>query len=106
MGDSTCYRRIVTDTNLNRLSIGLPVQVRISDDASIAGSISQVLPSIENGFIAFFVNLEQKSNRGLHSNQRVDIDVFTERKANALQIKEGPGGFRDQHQRTIRHPGN
>jgi HlyD family secretion protein len=80
----------VSDVHASRLSIGLPVQVRLSDDASLAGSISQVLPSIENGFITFFVSLEQKSNSGLHSNQRVDVDVFTENKANALQIKKGP----------------
>ncbi len=80
----------VSDVHANRLSVGLPVQVHIGDDESLSGAISQVLPSIENGFISFFVNLEQKSHRGLHSNLRVDVDIFTERKANALRIKKGP----------------
>jgi HlyD family secretion protein len=80
----------VSDVHANRLSIGLPVQVRVTDGVSLPGTISQILPSIENGFISFFVSLEQKSCEELHSNLRVDVDVFTEHKANALRIKKGP----------------
>lgn len=83
----------ISDAYANRLSVGQPVQVHISDEESLSGSIAQVLPSIENGFISFFANLEQKSHGGLHSNLRVDVDVFTERKANALRIKKGPAIF-------------
>jgi HlyD family secretion protein len=80
----------ISDVHANRLSIGLPVQVRINDNESLTGSISQVLPSIENGVVAFKIALEQKSYKGLHSNLRVDVDVFTDRKAHALRIKKGP----------------
>jgi HlyD family secretion protein len=80
----------VSDIHANRLSVGLPVRVRINDDESLTGAISQVLPSIENGVVTFNITLEQKSYKGLHSNLRVDVDVFTERKARALRIKKGP----------------
>jgi len=79
-----------SDVHANRLCAGLPVRVHLNDEESLAGAISQVLPSIENGFLSFFASLEQKSHGGLHSNLRVDVDVFVERKTNALRIKKGP----------------
>ena len=92
LADLSSYRveAKISDVHANRLAIGLPVQVRINDDEALAGSISQVLPSIENGVGTFTIALEQKSHTGLHTNLRVDVDVFTERKSHALRIKKGP----------------
>jgi len=79
-----------SDIHANRVSAGLPVRVNINEEESLPGKISQILPSIENGVISFYVALEQKSHKGLHSNLRVDVDIVTDRKAHALRIKKGP----------------
>jgi HlyD family secretion protein len=88
----------VSDVHANRLSAGLPVKVKINDDY-LAGVISRINPTVNNGVITMVVSLEDKSNALLRSNLRVDVLVATERRDSALRIKKGPfvngDGLRD-----------
>jgi HlyD family secretion protein len=88
--DSFRVEAQISDIYANRISVGLPVRVVINDNVSMPGMISQVLPAIENGAVSFHVALEDKSYKGLRSNLRVDVDIVTDRRMNALRIKKGP----------------
>ena len=87
--DSFRVDATISDVHATRLAAGLPVQVKVGDD-TLAGTISTVLPTIQNGIITMQVALAAKSSRLLRSNMRVDVLVITGRKPNVLRIKKGP----------------
>ena len=80
----------VSDVHANRLSIGLPVKVKVNDELALSGAIASINPTVNNGVITLVVGLEDRSNAQLRSNLRVDVLVATERKDGALRIRKGP----------------
>lgn len=80
----------VSDLHAGRLSEGMLVRVRIDDEKSLRGSITRVLPAIENGIVKFEAGLEDKGDARLRTNLRVDVYVVTARKDRALRIRKGP----------------
>ena len=87
--DSFRVDATISDVHATRLAAGLPVQVKVGDD-TLVGTISTVLPTIQNGIITMQVALADKSSRLLRSNMRVDVLVITGRKPKVLRIKRGP----------------
>jgi HlyD family secretion protein len=79
----------VSDIHASRLSIGLPVSVKINE-SYLEGAVTSILPTVKNGAITLVINLKEKSNLLLRSNLRVDVLIVTERKERALRIKRGP----------------
>ena len=79
----------VSDAHATELSAGLPVIVRVNDEA-LDGRISTVLPTIQNGVVTIQVALVDRSHASLRSNLRVDVLVVTARKPRAVRIKRGP----------------
>jgi HlyD family secretion protein len=80
----------VSDVHASRLSAGLPVKVKLNDAISLAGSLARINPTVTNGVMTLVVNLDDKSNRHLRANLRVDVLIETGRKERALRIKRGP----------------
>ena len=78
----------VSDVHATRLATGLLVKVKINDDY-LAGSVSNVLPTIENGIITLLIDLEDKSSRLLRSNLRVEVFIITANKEKTLRMKKG-----------------
>ncbi len=80
----------VSDIHSSRLRTGIPILVSINEENNLQGSISSVLPTIENGIVTFMVKLEDKSNDLLRSNMRVDVYVVTAQKESVLRVSRGP----------------
>jgi HlyD family secretion protein len=80
----------VSDVHANRLSVGLPVKVKLSDDTALNGSVTSINPTVNNGVLTLLVNLDDKSNPQLRANLRVDVFIATERKERVLRVKKGP----------------
>jgi len=78
----------VSDVHATRLTIGLSVKVKVNEDY-LAGTISSILPTIQNGIITLHASLEDKSSQLLRSNLRVDVFIITAQKTDALRIKKG-----------------
>lgn len=78
----------VSDVHATRLAVGLPVKVKVNEDY-LAGTISSILPTIQNGIITLHASLEDKSSKLLRSNLRVDVFVITAQKENVLRLKKG-----------------
>lgn len=78
----------VSDVHATRLAVGLPVKVKINEDY-LAGTISSIQPTIQNGIITLQARLEDKSSRLLRSNLRADVLIITAQKENALRLKKG-----------------
>ena len=58
----------------------MPTLVQVNDVA-LEGTITEVLPNIENDVIRFTVALSEPSHRLLRPNLRVDVLVVTDRRA-------------------------
>jgi HlyD family secretion protein len=91
IADLTSFRveATISDVHANRLSVGLPAKVRISDTALVAGSIARINPTVSNGVITLVVNLKEPSDPLLRSNLRVDVLIETGRKDQVVRIKKG-----------------
>ena len=79
----------VSDVHASRLSVGMPVRIKIND-GFLEGEISSIDPTIKDGVITMLIALKQKASSLLRSNLRVDVLIATERKDQALRIKKGP----------------
>jgi HlyD family secretion protein len=79
----------VSDLHAQRLGVGLPVVVK-AGEASLQGTVSNVLPTIHDGALTFGVALAEKSHPALRSNLRVDVLVVLGRKPDALRLPRGP----------------
>jgi HlyD family secretion protein len=78
----------ISDIHANRLTIGMPVRVKINEKF-LNGTVSNILPTIENGIVRAQITLEDKSNALLRSNMRVDVYVVTASKQKVLKVKKG-----------------
>jgi HlyD family secretion protein len=80
----------ISDTQAGKIRIGMPVEVKTSEDATLTGSIANILPTIKDGILTIQIGLSDKINKILRSNLRVDVQIITEHKDRVLRIKKGP----------------
>ena len=69
------------------------------DDQQLAARVASVLPTIDEGTVAFTVDLEHSSHELLRHNLRVDVLVVTGRRSDVLKAPRGPyiRGGGDRH---------
>ena len=79
----------VSDVHAKRLIQGLPVRVKIGEEY-LTANLTNILPTVQNGVITCTVSLDDKRNKLLRSNMRVDVLLITDHKENVLRIKKGP----------------
>jgi HlyD family secretion protein len=79
----------VSDVHASRLRIGMPVKIRVNEQDYLEGSVSNILPTIKEGVVTFYVSLADRSNHLLRSNLRVDVFIVTGRQQRTLRIKRG-----------------
>jgi HlyD family secretion protein len=80
----------VSDVHAKNLVTGMPAVIRVNEDDTLAGTVSTILPKIENGIMTFRVTLADKSHTLLRPNLRVDVLVVTDRRPRALRLRKGP----------------
>ena len=78
----------VSDAYASRLSAGLPVQVRI-DDRVLDGTVTDVLPTVQNGVITVRVALKDPSHAALRPNLRIEVFIVTDHRDRALRVRKG-----------------
>ena len=77
-----------SDRNSEKLEIGLPVKIRIGTN-NLNGSISRILPAVENNTVKFFVKLGNENADVLRPNMRAEVFIITEKRENVIRIKNG-----------------
>jgi HlyD family secretion protein len=80
----------VSDIHAQRLRVGQPVVVQVSETDRLDGTIAAIQPTIRDGAVTFTVSLAQRGSPLLRANLRVDVLVVTGRKAEALRVARGP----------------
>lgn len=79
----------ISDIHANKLKIKGPVNVRLNDN-QLSGRISSIMPTIQNGVVTFIIELDNKTEKSLRSNLRVDVDVVISNVENVVRAKNGP----------------
>ena len=67
----------------------MPAVVLVNEQP-IAGTVTNVFPTVENGVVRFSVSLDDAARAGLRPSLRVDVHVVTDRKARTLRVDRGP----------------
>jgi HlyD family secretion protein len=80
----------VSDVHSARLRPGLAARVLV-DGQTLAGTLTGIYPTIENGAVRFRIDLAEPKNPRLRNNLRVDVQVETGASADGLKLHRGPG---------------
>ena len=79
----------MSDSYLDQLHNGMPVIVRFND-IQLRGNVSNVYPSIQNGIITFDIQLDERNNKQLRPNMKVDVYVVTAVHNKVMRVANGP----------------
>jgi HlyD family secretion protein len=80
----------ISDRYADEIRIGIPVETRVNESTVLAGNITNILPTIQDGILTVQIALRDKTHKILRSNLRVDVEIITERKDRVLRVKKGP----------------
>jgi HlyD family secretion protein len=91
MSDLSSFKLIgsVNEQLAGQIKTGAHVSVTI-DNEQLDGTIGNITPIVENNKIQFNVHLAESSHPKLIANQNVPIQIFNNKKENALRIKKLP----------------
>lgn len=78
----------ISDNALNDLHSGIPVIIRINDN-QLRGHVSNVSPSIQNSIISFDIQLDDRANKQLRPNMKVDVFLVTAIHSKILRVANG-----------------
>jgi HlyD family secretion protein len=79
----------VSDNYLDQLHNGMPVIVRFND-LQLRGLVSNVHPSVQNGIVTFDIQLEERNNKQLRPNMKVDVYLVTAVHNKVMRVANGP----------------
>jgi HlyD family secretion protein len=90
IADLSSYRveATLSDVHAARIAPGLPAVVELNETL-LPGSVTRVLPTIQNGVLTAEVALEQPAHPLLRSNLRVEVRFVLARKERALRVAKG-----------------
>jgi len=91
MSDLSSFKLIgsINEQYAGQLKTGSLVYVTVENE-KLTGLIGNITPMVENNKVQFNVHLEESSNPNLIANQNVQIQIFNNKKENALRIKKLP----------------
>jgi len=79
----------VSDNSMDQLHSGIPVIIRIND-TQLRGHVTNVSPSIQNSIISFDIQLDDRANKQLRPNMKVDVFLVTATHSKILRVANGP----------------
>lgn len=79
----------VSDNLLDKIHNNMPAIVRLGD-TQLRGSIVNIAPAVNNAIVSFDIQLDQKDNKELRPNQKVDVFLVTSARTGVLRVTNGP----------------
>lgn len=79
----------ISDNSMDQLHVGLPVIVLISE-VQLRGHVANVSPSIQNNIISFDIQLDERNNKQLRPNMKVDVYLVTATHNHIMRVANGP----------------
>lgn len=91
MSDLSSFKLIgsINEQYAGQIKTGSQVYVTIENE-KLAGLVGNITPIVENNKIQFNVHLEESSHHKLIANQNLPIEIFNNKKENAIRIKKLP----------------
>lgn len=79
----------ISDNSMDQLHTGLPVIVLINE-VQLRGHVVNVSPSIQNSVISFDIQLDERNNKQLRPNMKVDVYLVTATRNHIMRVANGP----------------
>ena len=79
----------ISATYLDQLRNGMSAIIRINE-TQVRGTVVNIQPSVQNGVVQFNIQLDERNNKVLRPNMKVDVFLVTSSKANVLRVANGP----------------
>lgn len=79
----------ISDNYLDQLHNNMPAIIRIND-TQLRGHITNVYPSVQNSIITFDIQLEERNNKQLRPNMKVEVFVVTTTHSKVMRVANGP----------------
>ncbi|HRN54981.1 MAG TPA: HlyD family efflux transporter periplasmic adaptor subunit [Agriterribacter sp.] len=79
----------ISDNYLNELRRGITAIVRTIDTA-FRGTVVNIQPAVQNNLLSFDIQLDDRNNKLLRPNMKVDVYLVTASQHNILRITNGP----------------
>ncbi|MEM6348278.1 MAG: HlyD family efflux transporter periplasmic adaptor subunit [Bacteroidota bacterium] len=89
-----------SDMFMDRLQRGMRVIVQLNTEVRTEGTISNILPSVENNLMTFEVELDEGDHELLRPDMRVEVFVVTASKSQVVRVANGPA-FNGGQQPTV-----
>jgi HlyD family secretion protein len=79
----------IADNYLDQLKTGMAAIIRINE-TQIKGRVVTVQPAVQNGTVLFDIQLDERNNKLLRPNMKVDVFLVTDSRANVMRVTNGP----------------
>lgn len=79
----------ISDNSMEQLHSGIPVIIRIND-TQLRGHVTNVSPSVQNSIISFDIQLDDRANKQLRPNMKVDVFLVTATHSKIMRVANGP----------------
>jgi HlyD family secretion protein len=79
----------LSDNYMDQLHNGMPVIIRIND-TQLRGIVSNIYPAVQNGIVTFDIQLDERNNKLLRPNMKVDVYVVTAVHSKVMRVGNGP----------------
>lgn len=89
VADLSTYRvdAMISDVHVGRLMVGQSARVKIGSTL-LEGTLTNILPTIENGVIKLIVQLVDKAHHALRANLRVEVFIVMGREQETLRVQK------------------
>jgi HlyD family secretion protein len=78
----------ISDSYLNQLHNGLPAVIRIGE-TQVRGKVVNIQPAVKNNIVYFDIQLNDKDNKLLRPNMKVEVFLVTASAGNVMRIANG-----------------
>jgi HlyD family secretion protein len=78
----------ISDSYLDQLHNNMPAIIRIND-TQLRGHVTNVYPSVQNSVITFDIQLDERNNKQLRPNMKVDVFVVTATHSKVMRVANG-----------------
>ncbi|MCW3118391.1 MAG: HlyD family secretion protein [Chitinophagaceae bacterium] len=79
----------ISDNYLDQLRRGMTAIIRINE-VQVRGTVINIQPSIQNGILSFDIQLDERNNKLLRPNMKVDVFLVTNSQTNVMRVANGP----------------
>jgi HlyD family secretion protein len=79
----------ISDSYMEQAHLGMTAIIKIND-STIRGSITNINPSVQNSIVSFDITLNERNNKLLRPNMKVDVFLVTSSQNNVMRVQNGP----------------